>query len=249
MNNANDSYALWKKEEQASFSGWDFSYIRSRFKEEKPSWDYIEEAKKLVKSATAVLDMGTGGGENFSKFGPFPKHAIATEGWPPNVPLARKKLEPLGVKIVAVDESEKLPFKNEEFDLVLNRHSGFDRKEIFRILQKDGIFFTQQVSGNNLQDLIEEFRRDTQFKEWNAEKERGRLEKIGFRVEIAEDWKGKEEFKDVGAIVYFLKAIPWTVKDFSVDAYLPTLKKLQKRVDSGEKLIFEEARFLIKARK
>jgi hypothetical protein len=249
MNNAEDSYAFWKKEEQASFSGWDFSHIRSRFKEEKPSWDYIEEAKKLVKNATAVLDMGTGGGENFSRLGPFPKHTIATEGWLPNVPLARKKLEPLGVKVVAVDESGKLPFKNDEFDLVLNRHSGFDRGEVFRILRKDGIFFTQQVSGNDNQDLIEEFGCETQFKEWDAENERGRLEKAGFRVEVAKDWNGKVEFKDVGAIVYFLKAIPWTVKDFSVDAYLPTLKKLQTKANSGKKLIFEEARFLIKARK
>ena len=249
MNDAEDSYALWKKEEQASFSGWDFSHIRSRLKEEKPSWDYIEEAKKLVKNANAVLDMGTGGGENFSRLGPFPEHTVATEGWLPNVIVARKKLESLGVKIVAVDESGKLPFKNGEFDLVLNRHSGFDRREVFRMLQKDGIFYTQQVSGNNLQDLIEEFNRDTQSKEWNAEKEKGELEEVGFRVEIAKDWKGRAEFKDVGAIVYFLKAIPWTVKDFSVDAYLPTLKKLQTRADSGKKLVFDEARFLIKARK
>jgi len=249
MNNLNDCIALWKKEEQASFSGWDFSHIRSRFKEERPSWDYIEEAKKLARNADAILDMGTGGGENFSKLEPFPKHTVATEGWLPNVPVARKKLEPLGVKVVAVDESGKLPFKNDEFDLVLNRHSGFDRGEVFRILQKDGIFFTQQVSGNNLQDLIEEFGGEPQFKEWNAKKEKGRLEKARFRVEIAQDWRGKEEFKDVGAIVYFLKAIPWTVKDFSVDAYLPALKKLQAKVDSGKKLVFEEARYLIKARK
>ena len=71
MNNAKDSYALWKKEEQVSFSGWNFSYIRSRLKEEKPSWDYIEEAKKLAENASAVLDMGTGGGEDFSKLGRF----------------------------------------------------------------------------------------------------------------------------------------------------------------------------------
>ena len=249
MNNAKDSYALWKKEEQASFSGWDFSYIHGRLKEEKPSWDYIGEAKKLVKNATAVLDMGTGGGENFSKLGPFPKHTIATEGWLPNVPVARKKLEPLGVKIVAVDESGKLPFRSDEFDLVLNRHSGFDNREVFRVLQKGGILFTQQVSGNNLQDLIEEFHGDTQFKEWNAETEKGRLEKVGFRVEVAKEWKGKAEFKDVGAIVYFLKAIPWVVKDFSVDAYLPILKKLQTKADSGKKLVFKETRFLIRARK
>lgn len=249
MNCAEDSYALWKKEEQASFSGWNFSYLHGRLKEENPPWDYDREAKKLVRNATAVLDMGTGGGEILSTLGPFPKHTIATEGWLPNVPVARKKLEPLGVKIVAIDESGKLPFKNDEFDLVLNRHSAFDRREVFRTLQKDGIFFTQQVSGNNLQDLIEEFRGDTQSKDKNAEIEKRQLEKVGFKVEIAKDWKGKAEFKEVGAIVYFLKAIPWVVKDFSVDAYLPILKKLQTKADSGKKLVFKETRFLIRARK
>jgi len=249
MKNAKNFYDLWKKEEQAFFSGWDFSYIHGRMKEESLPWDYNAEAKKLIKNATAVLDMGTGGGEILSMLGPFPKHTIATEGWHPNVPVARKKLEPLGIKVVAVDESGKLPFEDDEFDLVLNRHSGFDEKEVFRILQKNGIFFTQQVSGNNLQDLIKEFGVDTQGKEWNANTEKRQLEKVGFKVEIAKDWKGKVEFTDVGAIVYFLKAIPWIVNDFSVDKYLPILERLQRKINSGERLIFIETRWLIKARK
>ena len=249
MKNVKDFHDLWKKEEQTSFSGWDFSYIHRRMKEENPPWNYSAEAKMLIKNATAVLDMGTGGGEILSTLGPFPKHTIATEGWPPNVPVARKKLEPLGIKVIAVDESGKLPFEDGEFGVVLNRHSAFDEKEVFRILRKHGIFFTQQVSGNNLQDLIKEFGVDTKDKDWNADIEKRQLEKVGFKVEIAKDWKGKVEFNDVGAIVYFLKAIPWIVNDFSVNKYLPILEKLQRKINSGERLIFTETRFLIKARK
>ena len=32
-----------------------------------------------------------------------------------------------------------------------------DEKEVYRILKPDGVFFTQQVGGGNLSDLVEEF--------------------------------------------------------------------------------------------
>jgi len=244
-----DLSKIWKGEEKLSFSGWDFSYIDNRMKEEKPIWNYKRKAKKLVRKATAVLDMGTGGEEVLSLLGPFPKHTIATEGWKPNVKVARNRLQPFGVKVVAVDDSGKLPFDSREFDLVLNRHSAYEAKEVFRILRSNGIFFTQQVSGNNLQNLTDEFDVKKQFRDRNAKTEKKLLESVGFKVEDYRDWKGKIEFKDVGAIVYFLKVVPWTVKDFSVDKYLSVLKKLQRKLDLGKKLVFTETRFLIKARK
>jgi hypothetical protein len=53
----------------------------------------------------------------------------------------------------------------------------------------------------------------------------------------------------VGAIVYYLKAIPWIVDGFSVDTHLPYLLALQKKVDNGEKLQFCAAKYLLQARK
>ena len=35
---------------------------------------------------------------------PFPSTIFATEGYAPNVPIARKKLEPLGVAVVEVTD-------------------------------------------------------------------------------------------------------------------------------------------------
>lgn len=244
-----DLYAEWKKDEKRPFEGWNFSYLKDRWIEEQPPWDYKEVAKGLVKNATAVLDMGTGGGEVLASLAPFPKHTVATEGYEPNVQAAKKRLELLGVKVVAVDESGELPFADEEFDLVLNRHSAFDGREVYRILKPMGIFLTQQVSGNNLDGLIREFGSKSKFKSWSVDSVRQELENVEFEIRHAEEWSGKVEFRDVGAVVYFLKAIPWIIEGFSVDKHLPILERLQKELDKNVKLIFTQTRFIIKAQK
>lgn len=239
----------WKKDEGAPFSGWDFSYIKDRQIEEQTPWNYKALAKELIQKSKAVLDMGTGGGEIFSSFAPFPEHTVAIEGYEPNVIVAKKRLESLGVKVLEVNESYELPFADGEFDLVLNRHSAFKASEVFRILNIGGSFLTQQVGGGNLDDLISAFDAVPKYKSWtldNIEKEVG---DVDFSIKEAKEWRGKIEFKDVGAIVYFLKAIPWAVEGFNVERNLRHLKKLQERIDKGERLIFTQVRFLIRAKK
>lgn len=239
----------WKKDEQSPFQGWDFYYLRGRMVEEKPPWDYMAIAKELVKKSKAVLDMGTGGGERFAELAPFTRHALAIEGFKPNVSVAKKRLEPLGVKVIEADESDNLPFKDGEFDLVLNRHSTFKPSEVFRILETGGIFLTQQVGPNNLRGLIQEFGAQPQWQIKKLDHLTKELSATGFTIKKAQDWRGKVIYQDVGAIVYQLKAIPWIVKGFSVENNLNHLKKLQDRLEGGERLEFEVQRYLIHAEK
>jgi hypothetical protein len=44
--------------------------------------------------------MGTGGGERLSRLAPRPRPTVATEAWPPNVPVAAGRLHPIGVAVV-----------------------------------------------------------------------------------------------------------------------------------------------------
>lgn len=245
-----DLYNQWKKEEQVPFKGWNFSYLKGRGVDEKPPWDYKQIAKELLDKSTSVLDMGTGGGEVLSSLAPFPKHTIATEGYKPNVEVARKRLEPLGVQVVEVDESRKLPFADEEFDLVLNRHSAFDETEVFRALKPSGVFLTQQVNEDNLKDLLNEFETTSKFENsWTLEIAVERLTKAGFTITQTGKWQGKLEFNDVGALVYYLKAIPWIIPEFSVDTHKKYLKKLQQKLDKEKALPFTQTRFFIQAQK
>ena len=60
---------------------------------------------------------------------------------------------------------------------------------------------------------------------------------------------GQISFTDMGAIVYYLKAIPWLVPGFSVQTHLQYLLSLQHRLESGEALAFVARKYLIEAHK
>ncbi len=239
----------WKIDEKAHFEGWNFSYIKDRYKDEKPNWDYNSLAKLLVQQSTSLLDMATGGGEVFSQFAPFPKHTYAIEGWHPNVAVAERRLVPLGVTVIEAKDHQLLPFKDRQFDLITNRHGGYNIKELHRILKPGGQFFTQQVSGDNLEDLEEFFNTKPKWSYNTLEHRITEFEENDFTIIDSKSWSGTVTFYDVGAIVYFLKAIPWIVEGFSVDTHQSYLEKLQEKLDNGQKLHFTSKRHLIHAQK
>jgi len=239
----------WTQEEKASFSGWDFSHIKDRMIEEPPPWNYLELAKSLANNSQSLLDIATGGGEILSKLTPMPKMTSAIEGYEPNVSVAKKTLEPLGVKVLYADEMGKYPFGADQFDTVLNRHGGLNLQEIHRVLKNGGQLLTQQVSGNNLEDLVTFFGSRVLWPQNTVSVLSKKAKKLGFKIKHAEDWKGYTEFLDVGAIVYFLRAIPWAVPSFTVESHLTCLQKLQERLGTGNKLRFHTGRFLLSLEK
>lgn len=241
--------ALWKKEEAHPFQGWDFTHLDGRMIEESPPWDYLALAKDLVHRSRSLLDMATGGGEVLASLGPFPDKASAIEGYPPNVILATDRLAPLGVTVLDCNESAPLPFQDGDFDLVLNRHGGCWSPEIGRITMKGGVFLTQQIGGDNLADLMGAFGVKPQWPENTLPEVSSKLKGMGFEIEFGREWMGTTRFCDTGALVYFLKAIPWLVPGFSVITHEEALLRLQEIFDKKKELRFKISRFLIKASK
>ena len=241
---------LWQKEEKIPFKGWDFSYLNKRMESESPPWDYIKIAKKLVNHSSSLLDIDTGGGERLLELSPLPKKSFAIEGYKPNVKVARKNLKKIGVNVIEADSAHKIPFSNESFDLILNRHGAINAKEIYRVLKKGGTFFTQQVdSKKNLVDLIKTFNGKPKWIFNNLSYRKRELKKQGFEILQTGEWQGKITFKDVGAIVYFLKSTPWLVDNFSVSSHLKHLEKLQHQIEKEDTLGFTLSNFMMLAKK
>ena len=160
------------KDADYPFSGWDFTYIKDRIVEDPLTWSYSSIVIPLVRKSHSLLDMGTGGGELLSSLAPLPANSSATEVYPPNVPIAKKRLEPLGVKVVQIEEEAKLPFDDNEFDLILNRHEWYSPQDVFRILEPGGIFVTQQVGDKNdrkLRFLLSGQEVTEDYFDWNLE--------------------------------------------------------------------------------
>lgn len=244
--------AQWRSEEQQPFSGWDFSYLQSRMVEEQPPWSYTNRAAELMRHSSAVLDMDTGGGERLLDLREhWPAKVVATEGYSPNVRLATERLTPFGAQVVDVESSDDalLPFADGAFDLVLNRHGAFNASEVARVLMPGGAFLTQQVHGLWGEDLHAAFGATPQWPNATPQQYIPRLEAAGMQIVHVEEWSGTFTFADVGALVYYLKAMPWVVPDFSVDRYAGNLMRLQAQLERGEKLAFTDRKYIIEARK
>jgi aminoglycoside phosphotransferase len=57
------------------------------------------------------------------------------------------------------------------------------------------------------------------------------------------------EFFDVGAVVYFLRKVIWTVPGFTVDAYRERLRDLHDLMEAEGPFVAHSCRTLIEARK
>lgn len=244
--------ATWEREERQPLVGWDFSYLDGRVHYEEPPSSYETRAAELMHRARAVLDIDTGGGECLLTLRPhWPTTMVATESYPPNLQLATERLAPLGVQVldVAADERINLPFGDASFDLVLNRHGGLNIAEIARVLTPGGSLLTQQVHGLTLVDLLTLFGATPQWPDATPETYLPRIAHAGLTLVALREHTGTMTFLDVGAIVYYLHAIPWLVPGFSVRTHTAPLLALHARATRGEALRFRTRGYLIEARK
>lgn len=242
----------WKDEERQPFIGWDFSYLEGRMLEGQPDWSYSARAAELMKQSLSVLDLDTGGGERFLELREYwPSKVVATEHYPPNFRLATERLSPFGAEVIDIQLSDfgRMPFAEAEFDLVLNRHAAFNPAEVARVLTLGGTFLTQQVHGLSALDLLAAFDAKPQWPDATPAKYLPPLRAAGLEIVNLQDWAGELSFTDVGAIVYYLRAIPWLVPGFSVETHLKYLLNLQNGLENNGALTFVARKYLIEARK
>lgn len=245
--------AVWKKEEEAAqIHGWDFSHIYGRYEEELDlPWDYERIIRKYLNEDMDILDYDTGGGEFLlSLKHPFHKTA-ATEGYPPNVELCRKTLLPLGIDFKACDNPAQIPFANESFDMIINRHGDFRAEELYRLLKKGGLFVTEQVGEDNDRDLVEMVLPNTEkpFPHLNLKEQRKVFEAAGFHMIETGEAHLPIRFYDVGAFVWFAHIIEWEFPGFSVDRCFAQLLKMQKIIEDHGSIAGTIHRYLIAAKK
>jgi hypothetical protein len=245
--------SIWKQEEEiAHIHGWDFSHIHGRYEEENDlPWDYAQIVRQHLNNSIRLMDYDTGGGEFLLYLNhPYSKTA-ATEGYPPNVRLCSERLLPLGIHFKECNDPANIPFADEAFDLIINRHGDFDAKELHRLLHNNGVFITEQVGSDNDRDLVEMVLPETEkpFPHLNLTEQRKCFERAGFQILSAAEAYRPIKFYDVGAFVWFAHVIEWEFPDFSVDKCFEHLLKMQEMIDKEGKIEGTIHRYLIVARK
>jgi SAM-dependent methyltransferase len=233
--------------------GWDFSWLDGRATEQRPSWGYQRLLGGKLAAATAGLDIQTGGGEVLAGAGAesFPPTLVATEGWPPNLAKATALLHPLGAVVVADHEESPLPFADGAFDLVTSRHPAtIHWSEIARVLAPGGTYFAQHVGGRTNVEIAEYFQGPLDPGDGrNHELEAEQAEAAGLEIVQCRNERLQLEFFDVGAMVYFLRKVVWTVPDFTIDRYRARLEELHHRIQQDGVFRSTMSRTLLEATK
>lgn len=243
----------WKAEEEiAHIHGWDFSHITGRHKEDTDfPWDYQQVIEEYLTPEKKLLDIDTGGGEILLSLGHPYENTAATENYPPNVQLCKETLLPLGIDFRQADGNGVLPYPDDHFDMVIDRHGDFNPGEIYRVLKPGGVFVMQQVGAENDRELVELLCGDVSmpFPEQYADKAAEKFRKAGFTILRQAECFRPIRFYDVGALVWFARIIQWEFPDFSVDTHLDNLWNAQKKLEQTGCVEGRTHRFLLVAQK
>jgi len=223
---------------------WGAGFLSGRFIAAEPSWSYEGLARSILAEAESALDMGTGEGGVLASLAPFPKLMVAHEDWWPTVPAAEATLRPLGVHlVVALGSAENvpmpdapqrpgLPFRSEAFDVVLNRHEAFDPLEVRRIIKRRGRFLTEQVGSDEAASVRTLLGLKVDHREWSAAVAVGQLEAQGWVIDDVHEERLTMSFTDVGALIGYIRTLPWAFEDLDWSSLRPRLQRLHEQSQS-----------------
>lgn len=220
--------------------GWDFSWLGDRLAVEPLPWDFDAIVDSAARRSPDLLDLGTGGGEWLASLPHRPPRTVATESWSPNVPVAQQRLGPLGVEVVQVEAARDntrqtqdeakgpLPFGDGSFHLVVSRHESYVAAEIARVLVPGGRFLTQQLApgSDDFARLLGLPAPDAPL--FGLELALRQAQEAGLEPVQSEQAVQTLTFGDVGALAWYLRAIPWTVPDFDLETSHDRLRRLHE---------------------
>ncbi len=156
-----------------------------------------------------------------------------------------------GVRVVAVADAPALPFAASSFDLVVSRHPVVVLwGEIARVLRPGGTYLSQQIgAGTNCE--LTDFMMGPQpvNRSRSAARARAGAESAGLEVVDLRQCALRVEFFDVGAVVHFLRKVPWTVPGFTPEAYARALRRLHERIEREGPFVSTARRLLVEARR
>jgi SAM-dependent methyltransferase len=163
-----------------------------------------------------------------------------------NVPVARNRLYPLGVEVVHAS-SERTPWSDDSFDLVLSRHEAIIPAEIGRILRPGGVFLTQQVGNEWWQEITPFFPERTAFPD-HYTRYRQEFEAAGLTV-ASQKHSWRSAYGSLGEVAFMLLVTPWDLPDFDPVHDIDRLLAVEEACRTEDGIVLTQTRYLMTARK
>ncbi|NBI30163.1 class I SAM-dependent methyltransferase [Chengkuizengella marina] len=233
-------------------NGWDFSKLKCT--SEGVKWNFYDEVMKKCKSSEILLDIGTGGGESVLKISSSVYFVVGIDISSGMMETAQSNLRKSNVSNVRFCQldSDDLQFPVGFFDIVSCRHAPFNSIEISKVLKKDGIFLTQQVSEGDKLNLKTAFGRGQSFGEEDGTlKERyvQELKEAGFSNVQTFDENAFVYYERPEDLIFLLKHTPIIPRFGEEKQDLDILRSFIEKNSNSKGIYSNSKRFLIIATK
>ena len=119
------------------------------------------------------------------------------------------------------------------------------------MLRPGGSYLAQQIGPATMSELFEYFLGPQPHKwaELHPDTQTAQAQAAGLQVVQMRMERMRAEFFDVGAVIYFLRKVIWTVPDFSVDRYRDRLREMHEQIEANGPFVAHSTRLLVEARK
>ncbi len=171
---------------------------------------------------------------------------------------ARSTLSPLGVSLVValgaddntttVRSRPALPFADDAFELVLNRHESFDAADVCRITKPGGRFVTQQVGSDEAASVRRLLDLGDLGPVWSLDVAVRQLQGVGWRMERVLEDHPPLRFSDIAALVAYVRSTPWAFPHLDWDVACGHLRRLHEQAPITP-LEAMSHRFLVRCKK
>ena len=117
------------------------------------------------------------------------------------------------------------------------------------MLRPGGTYFSQEVGPESVGELTDFFMGPQVPGESGREPElaKAAAQAAGLEVTDLRSESLRAEFRDIGAVIYFLRKVIWIVPGFTVDRYRAELRTLHDRIQAEGPFLATTRRFLIEA--
>ena len=75
------------------------------------------------------------------------------------------------------------------------------------------------------------------------------LRAAGFEQILGREQIHQTLFREVGAVAYYLRTVPWQVPDFTVSKHLESLREIHRQIEASGPLKIRAHHFLVEAEK
>ena len=120
---------------------------------------------------------------------------------------ATLNLEGKDITVSKLTSDNKLPFKDEKIDVLVNRYANYNKEEISRVLKQNATAIIIQHGTQNLVELMRMYIPFGIKGTWESKSCASTLEAIGFKIIDAVDSNGKIQFTDLQSLITYVKKL------------------------------------------